>query len=245
MMDVSNVPDDDPMLQRIADTIYSTSIKQSKEHISEKTLPLADISRVFDAATHASDREAAIVIFCLVDDLTTSFFKEKLTGHVSGGIDAVLLSGNGMLASAYNKISLLSGLDWIRSRTYKNLGLMRKIRNEFAHHVHLVCFDESPVQDFVNSIEAPEERPIVEMLHPDLRPIMSVRRKFFIRSALTVGHMIIDFRVSQAALAHNVHPGSILSKFDDHPDNIKALLSTVSGICLDALGRPKNRSVHV
>jgi hypothetical protein len=63
----------------------------------------------------ASDREAAIVVFALVDDIVTEFFRERLTGQVPHGIEQAFFEGNGMLASAHNKILLLARTDLIAS----------------------------------------------------------------------------------------------------------------------------------
>jgi hypothetical protein len=125
------------MIERVAEALYRHAVKQAYEQIAAEVLPIEKIVAVFEEAVTASDREAAIVIFCLIDDLATDFFRRKLIGKVSSGVDETFLTGNGMLASAYNKIALLAGLEWIQNETYRNLTLMRKIRNEFAHHVEI------------------------------------------------------------------------------------------------------------
>jgi DNA-binding MltR family transcriptional regulator len=229
-------PDDEPVVHRVAKAIYDAAVKQSLDRIAAAELPLAEIERVFVAAHKASDREAAIVIFCLVDDLATSFFRERLTGAVSGGVEETMLSGNGMLASAYNKITLLSALNWIRARVYRDLGFMRKIRNAFAHDVSLSRFDQSPIRDFINSMDDEVEKNIIRALDSPALPPVTVRKKFLVRSILTAAYMISDFRVSQAAIEHGVHPGSILAgEFDSRPENIKNLLRTASRISLQCL----------
>src|SRR5262249_54798469 len=148
------------------------------------SFPLGKIAMVFDAALKASDREAAIIIFCLVDDIATEFFREKLVGTVSNGIDEAFLAGNGMLASAHNKITLLAGFEWISNDVYRQLTLLRKIRNSFAHHVDLTNFEDSPIRDYIGSMSASEE-PIIATLDPANRPErISTRIKFIARSAL-------------------------------------------------------------
>src|SRR5215211_2930137 len=150
------------MVSRVAEALYRHSVNEGRNEIAAKVFPLDKIVDVFATARTASDREASIVIFALADDIVTDFFREKLTGHVPGGVDATMLAGNGMLASAYNKLLLLSGLNWIRRDTYAQLALMRRIRNEFAHHVSYKSFNDAPICDYITTMDD-SEIPVVSV----------------------------------------------------------------------------------
>jgi DNA-binding MltR family transcriptional regulator len=226
----------DAQVERVAKGLFDHAVQMGRDAVVARVLPLAKITTVFGRALTASDREAAIIIFCLIDDLATDFFREKLTGSVSGGVDEAFLAGNGMLATAHSKIALLAGLEWISKNVYRQLTLMRKIRNDFAHHVDLTAFNDSPIRDYVGAME-PSEEPVLATFDPDKRPEkLSTRTRFISRSALAVCSMVHDLAVIQAAIANRVPPGAILAGgFDRLPDNIKDLLRAGARIALLAL----------
>jgi len=160
-----------------------------------------------------------------------------------------------MLSSAHNKLLLLAGLEWIRIDIYRELRLIRRIRNEFAHHVEHKSFGESPIRDFIGSMEQSEttildifrERTVPRSYkdYPDLAKLatdlmhegIDIRSKFLIRSCLARGRMITDMEFIQAALLNRVDPGSLSGGFDTQPDNIKHLARTVSRLCFLPLQR--------
>jgi hypothetical protein len=241
------------MVERVAKAIYMSAVESARGIVAGKTLPVEKIKAVFDDAISASDREAAIIVFALIDDIATDFFRDRLTGNVPDGIDQSFFSASGMLGSAHNKILLMAGLQWIRIDTYKELRLIRRIRNEFAHHVEHKSFTESPIRDFIGSM-AEAEAPVWEIFqthtvpdqlksHPELAKIANdllhegppVRVKFMIRSCLATAGMIQDIAFIQAALSHRVHPGSLAGDFDSQPENIKELMRTVSRLSFQAI----------
>ncbi len=147
----------------------------ARSEISKIDLQTASIESVLTNALRVSDREATILIFALIDDLATNFLRMRLTGKVHSGVDETFFKGNGMLATTYNKIALLAGMEWIRHDTYKNLSLIRKIRNEFAHHVKYSSLLDSPIKEYINSMIAVEDR-IIASQEEKYRPMaFSVR----------------------------------------------------------------------
>jgi DNA-binding MltR family transcriptional regulator len=236
MSDPRSCQERNTKVEQIAKALFEHAVRSGRDDVSSRELPLDQIVKVFDAALMASDREAAIIIFALVDDLATEFFREKLTGRVHNGVDEVFLSGNGMLATAYNKIVLLAGLQWISDVIYRQLTLMRKIRNDFAHNVNLTAFTDNPIRDYIESMEA-AEREILGAIPPSKTPVgMSARIKFIIRSVLTICIFVQDLTVIQAANHHRVSPDAILAGgFNNLPENIKDLLRTGARIALRAL----------
>jgi DNA-binding MltR family transcriptional regulator len=226
----------DAQVEHIAKALFDHAVRMGRDAVAARVLPLDKITTVFGSALTASDREAAIIIFCLIDDLATDFFREKLTGSVSSDVDEAFLAGNGMLATAHSKITLLAGHEWISNKVYRQLTLMRKVRNDFAHHVDLTTFNDSPIRDYIGSMEASEE-PVLATYDADKRPEkLSPRTRFICRSALAVCSMVHDLAVFQAAIDNRVPPGAILAGGFDHlPDNIKNLLRRGARIALLAL----------
>jgi hypothetical protein len=110
-----------------------------------------------------------------------------------------------MLASAHSKIALLAGFEWITNETYRNLTLMRKIRNEFAHHVEYNQLNDRPTCNYIDAMDTKEKR-ILESIDPDKRPA----KLPMVRSALAVFELVREMTTIQAAIAHQVDPRSLL-----------------------------------
>src|SRR5258707_8707000 len=86
------------MVERVAKALYETAVNQAREEVSKFVIPIDKIRTVFNAALAASDREAAIIIFCLIDDIITDFFRLKLKGDID--IESSFFANNGILATA-------------------------------------------------------------------------------------------------------------------------------------------------
>jgi len=175
------------MLERVAKALYETAVKQAREEVSRFVIPIDKVRTVFNAALAASDREAAIIIFCLIDDIITDFFRLKLKGD----IESSFFANNGILATAHAKLTLLAGLKWIELDDYQDLSLIRKVRNQFAHHVDHDSFDKSPTSGLITSMSAKLETAILNTLPEENKPAkLSIRGRYFVRSALTISHSI-------------------------------------------------------
>jgi hypothetical protein len=72
---VAERPPPKELIDEAASAIYQSAVRDARHEVAERKFPLEKITAVFeDAIEHASDREAPIVIFALVDDLTSDFF---------------------------------------------------------------------------------------------------------------------------------------------------------------------------
>jgi hypothetical protein len=252
MSDASFEPSPE-MVERVAEALYLTAVRSAQERIAARPMPTEKIKAVFEDALAASDREAAIIIFALIDDIATEFFRERLTGKVPNGVEQAFLTGNGLLASGYNKILLLAGLEWIRIETYRELNLIRRVRNEFAHHVEYRAFGDSPIRDYIESMDQSDlsvtqvlreqefpsrlsDQPLVLKIVDDLfAGGLSSRAKFLIRSCLATARMAQDIEIIQAAVFHRVDPRSLAAGFDSLPDNIKDLMRSVVRLSFRAI----------
>jgi hypothetical protein len=101
------------MVERVAKAIYGSAVSQGRALLSRQVFPTSDIKSVFHRAAEASDREAAIITFCLVDDIASAF-SVRSSQDVSRMAHKKHFFGSGILASAHGKLTFLSGLRWIR-----------------------------------------------------------------------------------------------------------------------------------
>jgi DNA-binding MltR family transcriptional regulator len=228
------------MVERVAKALYETAVKQAREEVSKFVIPIDKIRTVFNAALAASDREAAIIVFCLIDDIITDFFRLKLKGDID--IESSFFANNGILATAHAKLTLLAGLKWIELDDYQDLSLIRKVRNQFAHHVDHDSFDKSPTSGLITSMSAKLETAILNTLPEENKPAkLSIRGRYFVRSALTISHSIANLAIIQAAQSHRVPPLSIASTYDNQPDNLRTLLLLASELALTSAMNDKHK----
>jgi hypothetical protein len=75
--------------EKLIEAQHSFLVRRARAQIESIEFPTQKIGSVFDSAIEAGDRETAIVIACLVDDLLIDFLRKKITGVVSGGSDSL------------------------------------------------------------------------------------------------------------------------------------------------------------
>jgi hypothetical protein len=99
-----------------------------------------------------SDRGAALVGIAYLDDLLAGLFRaHMLTKKVSEG----LLEGFAPLSTFSSRIDVAYCLGWIGPETYRDLHLLRKVRNEFAHAHEPVTFSSAKVQARCRELQVP------------------------------------------------------------------------------------------
>lgn len=129
-------------------------VDQNNTKDDEVVLPewinkLVEIGRTYDKE---SDRAAAI--------LCASFFEHRLevglrTVLVEDSVTDRLFDAYAPLSTFSAKIDFAYSLGYVSQKAYRNLGLIRKIRNHFAHHPDITSFDVSPVRDWSKSLTLP------------------------------------------------------------------------------------------
>ena len=95
-----------------------------------------------------SDRAAVILTASIFDNSLTELLKTHLTPNASS-TDDIFDGANSPLSTFSAKISISHRLGLISSRFSRDLHLLRKIRNEFAHNVHGCAFEDSRVRSRV------------------------------------------------------------------------------------------------
>lgn len=94
--------------------------------------------------THETDRGCALLATSYLEVLAEKVFRKVLVGnkkHLSQ-----MLTFNGPLGSFSSKISMLFSLGMVSFNDYKDLQLIRKIRNNFGHSPLIINFDSEEVK---------------------------------------------------------------------------------------------------
>lgn len=91
-----------------------------------------------------SDRAAVILVASLFDNALESLLRTTLVPSASN-TDEVFDTPNAPLGTFSGKISMANRIGLISPRFCRDLHLIRRIRNEFAHNVSGCTFDSGPV----------------------------------------------------------------------------------------------------
>jgi len=141
----------------VARAIYASGVTRVRAEVAQLDVQSQRIRRVFESARREADRSAAILIFALIEDLMLESFKNNLSGsNIKGGWDEIT-RGDGLLATANDRLSLLGMLDWMQPKVYEELRLLKSIRNRFAHHADVDGFDDRNIRSWIGALHPAEK----------------------------------------------------------------------------------------
>lgn len=222
--------ENEKMVDEVAKILYETAVDRVRKHVSEVDLQTDRLTRIFKVAKSESDRSSAVLIFALAEDLMLDAVKRYCNPNIAGGWDE-LTGGNGLLATANDLITFLFLLRWIKIKVYKDLRLLKNIRNRFAHHAEVDSFEDGKIRSWIAALNANEnlfEKEKEEKGLEKPRKFTS-RQQFLMRSAMVVGHLVSDLTVMPQAIANRVHPSDVGNQaWEDTPENRKELARTVA-----------------
>lgn len=95
-----------------------------------------------------SDRAAVILVAALIDEKLTSLLKSKLVALPTAN-DDLFEGGNAPISTFSSKIDLSFRLGLISSKFSRDIHLIRKIRNSFAHDIYGCDFENGSVKSRV------------------------------------------------------------------------------------------------
>lgn len=198
-----------------AKLLYDTKIAGAQARFSVHTLPHERIEAVFRVALSEADRSAAILIFALAEDLMLSCLKENLNTKIKGGWNSVT-EGNGLLATASDRITILELLYWLSPSTASNLRLMKSIRNRFAHHSDVNNFDDRKISGWLASMTNHES--YLWKNYPEEFRKLTNREIFLCRSISSLIIMSTEFGFSVISRQEGVSPVDLLKSYEKTPD---------------------------
>lgn len=120
-----------------------------------------DLNKEFQGA---SDRAAAIVGAAILDAHLRILFEARISREIT---KAELFDGtNAPLHTLSGKTNLALALGMISTREHRNLTLIRRIRNIFAHQIGGVSFESAEISSRCSELEVP-----IGMRLPELIPV--------------------------------------------------------------------------
>lgn len=97
-----------------------------------------DFAAIMNECQSQSDRGVALIVAADLDDNLERAIKSRLVDASAAkdvSLFAKLFSGYGPLSSFSGRIDLARGLQLIGEKTYQDLAIIRRIRNDFAHKI--------------------------------------------------------------------------------------------------------------
>jgi hypothetical protein len=165
---------------------------------------------------------------------------------VRGGWDEVT-DGNGLLATANDRITLLCLLGWIAPTVYADLRLLKSIRNRFAHHADVSNFEDGKIRSWVSALSSVAEAAAIAAAVETGVPIrtkFSTRQLFIMRSSLVVTALVTNLAIAPEARALRVAPDHVArTGWDLFPDNLKELKNIAADMILSVILEPQPESV--
>jgi DNA-binding MltR family transcriptional regulator len=99
-----------------------------------------------------SDRAAVIVAASILDELLRSFLVAKLV-PVSSSNDELFDGANAPLGTFSSRIEMAFRIGLISVKFARDLHLVRRIRNDFAHNIHGASFEDTRVKQRVSELD--------------------------------------------------------------------------------------------
>lgn len=109
------------------------------------------INKVLKELSSESDRASAILLGAEIDSALRTIIEKYLLEPL--GNSSQLLEQDAVLGSFSAKIEICYRLGLISKLIHRELHLIRKIRNKFAHHTIGISFDTQPVKDWVSNLK--------------------------------------------------------------------------------------------
>jgi DNA-binding MltR family transcriptional regulator len=206
--------------------------------IADRRLPIEEYQNFFLSLVNESERGLAIISFAYIDTMMQSLMLAEFNPQVSGGAES-LLSPQGPLDTASARSKMCAALNWITQDTYRDLDLLRKIRNEFAHNPLATSFEDTKIKGLLSSMTTREQAMIAAL--PERNFVLTPRQVFHGRSAVTCAHMMRQLIGAPAALRMGLPADfGYAVGWEREPLVVRELMRAVSAVCLKVALRPRD-----
>ncbi len=247
-------PDDwsERLVERLGQRLAEARRRMLVNQIATVEYDTNQFQDFFTSLAGESDRALAIVSFAYIEDQLKMLLCKQFSRNISGGPES-LFDAFGPLSTAAASIKLAAALNWLSPTTYRNLDLLRKIRNEFAHTPFLGGFTERVVDGYLSSMEAVEavisdgygepDDDLAEIRYALIAPDEWTRRNIFhLRSVLTCQNMLIELLTIPLALRMSLNPSASLHEvWVAQPLPIKDIIAAGVEVVKELLTKPQVR----
>lgn len=219
-------------LEAAVQAVRSLYLERLDNEIHSRQVDFSDYGEFFLGLKDESDRAMTVVGFTYIETCLRQLMAAALDPSVPGGVKKLFVA-NGPLSTVSACLKMARALGWLTAKTYNDLNLLRRIRNEAAHNHRPVLFDDDAFRHRLAEI-TPHEIPIARAVCFEY-PIAS-RIQFRCRLAGTCGQMMNELIVAPTAIRIGMHPSDAFDRpFDTLPVYVSNLLRQRARAVLEIL----------
>ena len=171
----------------------------TKYEDSESRARIARIRRGIDHLVHESDRGVILIIGAMLDELLAELLKNVLDPAVS---DKLLNGSTAPLGSFSARAKLAFAISVINAQDYKDIEVIRRVRNAAAH------FDVR--QGFDTGFESQSVIGLCRNLSQDMLSTgASTRERFIFAAKITCGSIMEHVIIAQIVSMHKGHSAAL------------------------------------
>lgn len=135
----------------------------------KEELTQAQINSTFDEIFKQSDRAAGIVSGSILEEILQRMITAFLMSHPN--ISKTMFDGVSPLSTFAAKIDLSYHLGLINETEYKDLNLIKKIRNEFAHSIKAISFDTNIIKDRCQELKTLQQSNPPKVMYDNIKSV--------------------------------------------------------------------------
>jgi len=231
------------LLESVSRAIRSATEDRLLKEVSDIDLRPAEFFQFYKEIQGEADRSLAIVSFSYIDDRLRGAFSSNLNPAITGGIKS-LMGPLGPLGTSGTLIQMAAGLNWIQEETYQSLGLLRKIRNEFAHKPFARGFEDTKIHGLLSSMPRIEDRLIAVSPNEFIASsAMPPRARFLVRSIMAAYSSLAELSFAPMAQRMGLHPMTTIGLDQKRkPETLRLLSQAASELIVELLSNKKATS---
>ncbi len=184
----------------------------------------------------ADTRTCCVLAVSLLEDTLKKNFVEKWKIEGRKTYDSYF-GGNGPISTLSQRTLVAQALHWIPDRLFKEIDLLRKIRNEFAHNHRVHSLTEEPLRSYAAQLEARErtwdkdDAAIYQAAYREISIETQLRMRIYCCVLFAVGQILARSKL----INHDVPPGYREEGYFGLTKIEQDLIDTMVGYCLRSL----------
>jgi len=220
--------------------MFGAMVEHLMKEVSAHTYDSRRALRFFRSCEIESDRATPVLIFSFIEHALRELFSAHLNPDIEGGVKG-LFDATGPLATASSRIKMLAAIGWISLKTARDLDIVRKIRNEFAHNPPDDGFSNSKIRLLVEKL-SPYEAPLItpeaikNIQLPPLPETIPIRSLFIARTGAAFGMLIEEMLTRPRALSMGLPPDAVHTyDREKMPENITGTVDFAVRIIIESI----------
>ena len=111
----------------------------------------------FEELKKESDRAAAILVVAYIDSLLRAKLETLFCKGNSEIRRKLFDDSQGTFANFSAKVDAAYCLGWLEPDVFHDIGIIRKIRNQFAHRIHALTLEEPKIKALIGKLRVPHQ----------------------------------------------------------------------------------------